>query len=59
MQFGAALIGHDGAMNRDAMRALVLRDPATRLQLERLFIPCGPRSARQEAQRGRGIAVIP
>lgn len=50
MQFGAELIGHDGAMNRDAMRALVLRDPATRLQLEKIIHPLvGQESARQEA----------
>lgn len=38
-QFGAAMIGADGAMDRQAMRARVFADPAARQQLEAIIHP--------------------
>ena len=38
-EFGAALIGPDGALDRAAMRALVFREPAARQRLEAILHP--------------------
>jgi dephospho-CoA kinase len=38
-QFGAAMIGADGAMDRQAMRERVFSDPAARQQLEAIIHP--------------------
>lgn len=50
LQLGTESIGPDGAMNRDAVRALVFRDPGIRLQLEAIIHPMVSReAARQDA----------
>ncbi|NDE24903.1 MAG: dephospho-CoA kinase, partial [Betaproteobacteria bacterium] len=38
-EFGETLITPDGAMNRDAMRALVFSNPPTKRQLEAIIHP--------------------
>lgn len=49
-QLGSDLIGPDGAMNRDAVRALVFREPGARLQLEAIVHPLiNEETARQDA----------
>lgn len=49
-QFGSALIDANGALDRDAMRALAFSDPAARRQLEAIVHPLvGKESARQAA----------
>ena len=49
-QFGAQAITADGAMDRDAMRALVFDDPAARLRLEAIIHPLvSAETARQSA----------
>ena len=50
LQLGTELIGADGAMNRDVVRALVFRDPRIRLQLESIIHPLvSQETARQDA----------
>jgi dephospho-CoA kinase len=50
LQLGPELIGRDGAMNRDVVRALVFRDPGIRLQLEAIIHPLvSQETARQDA----------
>lgn len=50
LKLGPELIGPDGAMNRDAVRALVFRDPGIRLQLEAIIHPLvSQETARQAA----------
>ena len=50
LQLGAEVIGPDGAMNRDAVRALAFRDPGIRLKLEAIIHPLVNREmARQDA----------
>lgn len=50
LQLGPELIGPDGAMNRDVVRALVFRDPGMRLQLEAIIHPLvSQETARQDA----------
>lgn len=50
LQLGSEVIGPDGAMNRDAVRAMVFRDPGIRLQLEAIIHPLiGQETARQDA----------
>jgi dephospho-CoA kinase len=53
LQLGAEVIGSDGAMNRDVVRALVFRDPGKRLQLENIVHPL----VRQETARQAAAAV--
>lgn len=49
-QLGVELIGSDGAMNRDAVRALVFRDPGIRLKLEGIIHPLvSEETTRQDA----------
>lgn len=51
LQLGPDVIAADGAMNRDAVRALVFRDPDVRHQLEKIIHPLvRQETARQEAQ---------
>ena len=50
LQLGTKLIGPDGAMNRNVVRALVFRDPNIRLQLESIIHPLvSQETARQDA----------
>lgn len=53
LQLGTELIGPDGAMNRDAVRALVFHDPGIRLKLETIIHPL----VRQETMRQEAAAV--
>lgn len=51
LQLGPNVIAADGAMNRDAVRALAFRDPDIRHQLEKIIHPLvRQETARQEAQ---------
>ncbi len=47
--FGAAFIGPDGALNRDAMRALVFREPGAKVRLEQIIHPLVGQQAAQAA----------
>ena len=49
-QFGAAMIGADGAMDRQAMRQRVFSDPQARLQLEAIIHPLVGQLTREQAQ---------
>lgn len=50
LQLGNELIGPDGSMNRDAVRALVFRNPSVRLQLEAIIHPLiSQETTRQDA----------
>ncbi len=52
-EFGAALVATDGSLNRDAMRALVLSDPAAKKKLEAIIHPL----VSQEIQRLTQLAL--
>jgi dephospho-CoA kinase len=57
-EFGAAMIGSDGALDRERMRALAFADPAARKRLEAILHPLIGRQAEAEAaraQRGRSV----
>jgi len=49
-QFGAAMIGADGAMDRQAMRQRVFSDPQARLQLEAIIHPLVGQLSREQAE---------
>lgn len=49
-QFGAAMIGADGAMDRQAMRERVFSDPQARLQLEAIIHPLVGQLTRELAE---------
>ncbi len=49
-QFGAAMIGADGAMDRQAMRQRVFSDPQARLQLEAIIHPLVGQLTREQAE---------
>jgi len=61
-QFGPALIGADGALDRAAMRDLIYRDPAARARLEAIVHPLvGQETERQVAraqQQGAPLLVF-
>lgn len=48
--FGSHMIGADGAMDRQAMRALVFANPGARQQLEAIIHPLVTQTIRQQAQ---------
>ena len=48
--FGSHMIGADGAMDRQAMRALVFANPRARQQLEAIIHPLVTQTIRQQAQ---------
>lgn len=48
--FGAQMIDGDGAMDRQAMRALVFANPGARQQLEAIIHPLVTQTIRQQAQ---------
>lgn len=50
-QFGAAMIGTDGAMDRQAMRARVFSDAAARQQLETIIHPLVSQLTQEQAQQ--------
>ena len=49
-QFGDAMIGQDGAMNRQAMRERVFQDPQARLQLEAIIHPLVGQITQEETE---------
>ena len=54
-QFGPAVIGADGAMDRDKMRQLAFSDPAARQRLEAIIHPLvNQQTLRQAAQAQQG-----
>ncbi len=58
--FGTAVVRPDGALDRDALRAIVLADPAARLELERMVHPAVA-ARREELVRAavdRGAALV-
>ena len=50
-QFGAAMIGPDGAMDRQAMRERVFRDAAARQQLEAIIHPLVSQITQEQSQQ--------
>ncbi|RYG14532.1 MAG: dephospho-CoA kinase [Burkholderiales bacterium] len=61
-EFGASFIGADGAMDRDAMRALAYADPGARKRLEAIVHPLvgqeGARQAQAAVHAGIGRIVF-
>ncbi len=59
-QFGRHILGPDGAVNREALGALVFRDPAARLRLNQLVHPRvgGEIARRVQAARNAGVPVL-
>lgn len=49
-QFGAEMVGADGAMDRQAMRARVFADPQARLQLEAIIHPLVAQITREQSE---------
>jgi dephospho-CoA kinase len=49
--FGQALIGRDGALNRDAMRTLVFADPTAKARLESIIHPLVGQAIAAQAQQ--------
>jgi dephospho-CoA kinase len=56
--FGDALIGPEGALDRDGMRALVLRDPAARQRLEAIVHPIVRTDIERECLAARTDCVV-
>ncbi|MBL8346793.1 MAG: dephospho-CoA kinase [Rubrivivax sp.] len=57
--FGADVIGADGALDRERMRALVFADPAAKRRLEGILHPLiGQRAAEQAAAAAAGQPVV-
>ena len=48
--FGAEMVGHDGALDRDRMRTLAFADPSARKRLESIIHPLIGQQAQQAAQ---------
>ena len=48
--FGAAMLSPDGAMDRQAMRELIFRDPQAKRQLERIIHPLVSQITAEQAQ---------
>jgi dephospho-CoA kinase len=57
--FGGDMIGADGALDRDRMRAQVFADPGAKSRLEAILHPMiGAEATRQAAAAGDGIVVF-
>lgn len=56
--FGAAMIGTDGALDRDRMRRLVFASPAQKLRLEALLHPLIGAEADAQAARAAGRVLV-
>jgi len=59
--FGPGMVGQDGALDRERMRALVFREPAARRRLEAILHPLIGEQARAEAAqaaRAGALAVV-
>lgn len=57
-QFGKDVIGPDGAMDREAMRALVFVRPAARRQLESILHPMIGNVTQTRAQAAKGCYLV-
>jgi dephospho-CoA kinase len=57
-QFGENVIGGDGAMDREAMRALVFARPAARRQLESILHPMIGSVTQARAQAAQGCYLV-
>lgn len=57
-QFGNEVIGPDGAMDREAMRALVFAHPAARRQLESILHPMIGNVTQTRAQAAKGCYLV-
>jgi dephospho-CoA kinase len=49
--FGSTLLAADGSLNREAMRSLILRDPAAKTQLEAIVHPIVGQKMEQQRQQ--------
>ena len=56
--FGAQMIGADGALDRDCMRALVFADPAAKARLEGVLHPMIGEHAQAQALAARPRSVV-
>lgn len=56
--FGDAMVGPDGALDRDAMRALVFAQPSAKRRLETLLHPLIGAEALREAEVASGAALV-
>ena len=57
--FGAGMVGADGALDRDRMRALVFADPGAKARLEAILHPLrGTEAQRQAGAAGSGTVVF-
>jgi dephospho-CoA kinase len=57
--FGAGMVGADGALDRDRMRALVFADPGAKARLEAILHPLiGAEAQRQAGAAGTGAVVF-
>lgn len=56
--FGNAIIRRDGALDRDAMRALVFSDPAAKLRLEAVLHPLIAAQAAREAAAASSPVLV-
>ena len=57
--FGAGMVGADGALDRDRMRALVFADPGAKARLEAILHPLiGAEAQRQAGAAGSGTVVF-
>ena len=57
-EFGAGIIGPDGAMDRERMRALAFSEPEAKRRLERILHPMIGQMALQQADAGAGQVVV-
>lgn len=56
-EFGPHVIGSDGAMDRDAMRALVFQDPQARQRLEAIIHPLVGQFTAQQAEQAEAAGA--
>jgi dephospho-CoA kinase len=56
--FGADMIGEDGALDRECMRALVFADPGAKARLEAILHPLIGAEAQRQAAAGTGLVVF-
>lgn len=57
-EFGDAVIGADGALDRAAMRELVFQDPSSRQRLESILHPLIHLLARERAETAQGCYLV-
>ncbi|MBL0919390.1 MAG: dephospho-CoA kinase [Hydrogenophaga sp.] len=56
--FGDAFIDNDGALNREAMRALVFRDPTARQRLESIVHPIVAQGISEHVRASRAPCIV-